>query len=73
MGRSKVTSYAEFDDEDFDSPVKKAPKNMLIDSEEEEAEEKPKKGSLMAFAKEGINNARKDLEAGAKKPMHAVK
>ena len=72
--RNKVT-YAEYDDDDFDSPVKKVPKKTVIDSEEEEVEEKPTKGGLLAYAKKGINNAREDLEAsaGAKKPKRAPK
>jgi len=71
-GRSRPITYTEYDDDEFESPVK-APRKMLIDSEEEEAEQEPKKGGLLQFTKEGINNAREDLQAGAKQLKRAVK
>jgi hypothetical protein len=71
--RESKVNYAEYDDDDFESPVKKAPKKILIDSEEKEPEQKPKKGSILGFAEKGINIARQDLEASAKKPKRATK
>jgi len=70
--RGRPVTYTEYDDDDFESPGK-AYRKILIDSEEEDAEQKPKKGGLLQFAKEGLNNAREDLQAGAKKHKRAVK
>ena len=70
--RSKI-DYAEYDDSDFDdgSPAKKAVTKRVIDSEDEEVQEKPKKTGILAFAKEGVNNAREDLEKPATKKSKA--
>ncbi|KAH7617240.1 putative Chromodomain-helicase-DNA-binding protein 7 [Nannochloris sp. 'desiccata'] len=70
--RGRPITYTEYDDDDFESPVKD-PKKVVVDREEEESEQRPKNGGLLQFTKEGINNAREDLEAGAKKPSRAVK
>lgn len=66
--RAKVV-YAEYDDEDYDSPDKKPTKKRVIDSEDEEPQQKPRKAGILAYAHEGVNNAKKDLETAiASKP-----
>ena len=71
--RTKVV-YAEYDDEDYDSPVKKVTKKRVIDSDDEEPQEKPRKAGILAYAHEGLNNAKNDLEtAAANKPKRSQK
>ena len=66
--------YAEYSDDDFDSPVKGVPR--VTESDEEEVPQAKKvNGSqgILQFMQTGVNNAKHGLEAAASKPKQAKK
>ena len=64
--------YAEYSDDDFDSPVKGVPRVTESDEEEVPHAKKVNQG-ILQFMQTGVNNAKHDLEAAASKPKQAKK